>query len=314
MNKKNQTIKSGYVTIIGKPNVGKSTLMNALIGQKLSIVTPKPQTTRKNILGILSDDDYQIIFLDTPGIVQPKYLLHKKMLDFINQSIKDADILLFMIDISKDPEGLEIFKDEIVNKILTTSKLPKILALNKVDLSNNEKVEYLVQRINSTKLFDSIIPISATLNFNLDQLLKNILYYLSEHPKYFPDDIVANETERFFVSELIREKIFELFEEEIPYSCEVGIEEFKEREKEKNYIRAEIYVEKDSQKKIIIGSEGKSIKKLGELSRLEIEKFLEKSVYLELYVKVRKNWRTDETWLKRFGYEVPMEHLARRKE
>lgn len=307
MTNENQKTKAGYVAIIGKPNVGKSTLMNGLIGQKLSIVTPKPQTTRKNILGILSDSHYQIIFLDTPGIVQPKYLLHKKMLEFIEQSLKDADILLFMLDISTDADGEEFINDKTINEILTTSKLPKILAINKVDHSNNEKVEKLVQKMNSTKLFNSIIPISASLNFNLDQLLKNILYYLPEHPKYFSDDIVANESERFFVSELIREKIFELYGEEIPYSCEVVIEEFKERQKAKDYIRADIFVEKDSQKKIIIGSEGKSIKKLGEAARMEIEKFLEKSVYLELYVKVRKNWRTDETWLKRFGYDVPKE-------
>ncbi|GAB6282526.1 MAG: GTPase Era [Ignavibacterium sp.] len=307
MTNENQKIKAGYVAIIGKPNVGKSTLMNGLIGQKLSIVTPKPQTTRKNILGILSDIHYQIIFLDTPGIVQPKYLLHKKMLEFIEQSLKDADILLFMIDISIDSEGEEFINDKEINEILTTSKLPKILAINKVDRSNNEKLEKLFQKIDSTKLFDSIIPISASLNFNLDQLLKNILYYLPEHPKYFSDDIVANESERFFVSELIREKIFELYGEEIPYSCEVVIEEFKERQTGKDYILANIYVEKDSQKKIIIGFEGKSIKKLGEAARIEIEKFLEKSVYLELYVKVRKNWRTDETWLKRFGYDVPKE-------
>lgn len=307
MTNENQKTKAGYVAIIGKPNVGKSTLMNGLIGQKLSIVTPKPQTTRKNILGILSDSHYQIIFLDTPGIVQPKYLLHKKMLEFIEQSLKDADILLFMLDISTDADGEEFINDKTINEILTTSKLPKILAINKVDHSNNEKVEKLVQKMDSTKLFNSIIPISASLNFNLDQLLKNILYYLPEHPKYFSDDIVANESERFFVSELIREKIFELYGEEIPYSCEVVIEEFKERQKAKDYIRADIFVEKDSQKKIIIGSEGKSIKKLGEAARMEIEKFLEKSVYLELYVKVRKNWRTDETWLKRFGYDVPKE-------
>lgn len=307
MNNENQKTKAGYVAIIGKPNVGKSTLMNSLIGQKLSIVTPKPQTTRKNILGILSEIHYQIIFLDTPGIVQPKYLLHKKMLEFIEQSLKDADILLFMMDISTDPEGEEFINDKTINEILTTSKLPKILAINKVDHSNNEKVEKLVQKMDSTKLFDSIIPISASLNFNLDQLLKNILYYLPEHPKYFSDDIIANETERFFVSELIREKIFELYGEEIPYSCEVVVEEFKERQKGKDYILANIFVEKDSQKKIIIGSEGKSIKKLGEAARIEIEKFLGKSVYLELYVKVRKNWRTDETWLKRFGYDVPKE-------
>lgn len=307
MNNENQKTKAGYVAIIGKPNVGKSTLMNSLIGQKLSIVTPKPQTTRKNILGILSEIHYQIIFLDTPGIVQPKYLLHKKMLEFIEQSLKDADILLFMMDISTDPEGEEFINDKTINEILTTSKLPKILAINKVDHSNNDKVEKLVQKMDSTKLFDSIIPISASLNFNLDQLLKNILYYLPEHPKYFSDDIIANETERFFVSELIREKIFELYGEEIPYSCEVVVEEFKERQKGKDYILANIFVEKDSQKKIIIGSEGKSIKKLGEAARIEIEKFLGKSVYLELYVKVRKNWRTDETWLKRFGYDVPKE-------
>jgi GTP-binding protein Era len=307
MNNENQKTKAGYVAIIGKPNVGKSTLMNSLIGQKLSIVTPKPQTTRKNILGILSEIHYQIIFLDTPGIVQPKYLLHKKMLEFIEQSLKDADILLFMLDISTDADGEEFINDKTINEILTTNKLPKILAINKVDHSKNEKVEKLVQKMDSTKLFNSIIPISASLNFNLDQLLKNILYYLPEHPKYFSDDIIANETERFFVSELIREKIFELYGEEIPYSCEVVVEEFKERQKGKDYILANIFVEKDSQKKIIIGSEGKSIKKLGEAARIEIEKFLGKSVYLELYVKVRKNWRTDETWLKRFGYDVPKE-------
>lgn len=295
-------IKAGYVTIIGKPNVGKSTLLNALLGEKLSITTNKPQTTRKKIMGILSSDNYQIIFLDTPGILKPEYLLQETMLATIEQSVRDADVLLVIIDISSDPDGNKTLEDENVKKILSRPNTKKILLLNKVDLSSEEKVKLLITTIESTGLFSTVIPVSALLNYNVDKVLYTIIEYMPIHPKYFPDDRLTDENERFFVSEIIREKALELYQEEIPYSIEVVIEDFKEREGRKDYVLASIIVEKESQKPILIGKKGNAIKELGQISRAAIESFLGRPVYLELRVKVRDKWRSDPKFLKSFGY------------
>lgn len=297
-------MKSGYVAIIGKPNAGKSTLMNALIGEKLSIITNKPQTTRKRILGILTKEDYQIIFLDTPGILNPEYLLQEKMLGFVYESVRDADIMLFLIDISYDPDTKKTLNNDRVLEYLKNKKQKKILLLNKIDLADNKNVANLVSEPSLKKVFDKIIPVSAALKINLDDVVASLLEFLPEHPKYFPDDDLSDENERFFVSEIIREKIFELYKEEVPYSTEVIIEEFKEREKGKDYIRAAVIVERASQKPIIIGNNGAAIKKLGKYAREEVEKFLGRAVFLELFVKVKEKWRSDNNMLKSFGYTV----------
>lgn len=294
--------KAGYAAILGLPNAGKSTLMNALLGQKISITTPKPQTTRKRILGILSDENYQIIFLDTPGILEPAYLLQKKMVEEIDLSIHDADIIVLMIDIQTDPEGNTTLKDELVAKLLDVNKRPKILVLNKADLSTQEHMKSIIKKFEESKNFNAIIPVSASLNYNIDSVLNAIIENLPENPKFYPDDIVSDENERFFVSEIIREKIFEQYKEEVPYSCEVLIADFKEREGQKFFISAEVVVEKDSQKGIIIGKQGAAIKKLGQNARKSIEEFLQHDVYLDLRVKVRSKWRSDEKMLKSFGY------------
>ena len=295
-------IKTGYVSILGLPNSGKSTLMNSLIGQKLSITTNKPQTTRKRILGILSEKDYQVIFLDNPGILKPGYLLQEKMMEAVNQSVKDADVFLIIIDIDADPDGSKILNNDFVKKMHVKNNKPQILIINKIDLSTQDFVKNLIENINKTKLFEKIIPISASLSFNLHEVISSIVEYLPEGPKLYPDDIVADENERFFVSEIIREKILELYQEEIPYSIEVLISDFKERENNKNYISAEIVVEKESQKGIIIGKKGAAIKKLGLAAREAVEDFLQKEIYLDLRVKIRRKWRSNENMLKTFGY------------
>ena len=295
--------KAGFVSIIGKPNVGKSTLMNALIGEKLSIITSKPQTTRKKILGILSDENYQIIFQDTPGILNPEYLLQQRMLDYVFQSVKDSELVLFIIDVNADPDGTETLNDERVAKILDEAKTKKILVVNKIDLSNQTAVENLINSLSARNIFEKILPISASEGFNLSSVTDSIVELLPEHPKYFPDDQLSDENERFFVSEIIREKVFERYRDEIPYSTEIIIAEFKERENAKDYISAEIVVEKETQKPIILGAKGDAIKRLGQEARAAIEKFLQKEVYLELRVKVREKWRSNPTMLKSFGYK-----------
>ncbi len=294
--------KAGYVAILGKPNVGKSTLLNSLLGQKLSITTSKPQTTRKRILGILTEENYQIIFLDTPGILNPAYLLQKKMMQAVELSLSDADIVVLIIDVSADPGAEATLKEDFIYESVVKSKKPKLAVLNKVDLLKQEKVQAIVDKIESSGIFKKVIPVSASLNFNIRAVLDTILELLPPGPKFYPDDIVADENERFFVSEIIREKIFELFKEEIPYSCEVLIADFKEKDDKKNFIQAEIVVEKDSQKGIIIGKQGAAIKKLGQVARQAVEEFLQHEVFLELRVKVRHKWRSDENMLKAFGY------------
>jgi GTP-binding protein Era len=294
--------KAGYVSILGLPNSGKSTLMNSLLGQKLSITTDKPQTTRKRILGILSEKDFQIIFLDNPGILKPGYLLQEKMMEAVSQSIKDADIFLIILDVASDPEGNKILNEEHVKEILNENKKPQILVINKIDLSSQDYINNLIEKIQKKYNFKKIIPLSASLEFNTREVVTTVIEFLPENPSFYPDDIVADENERFFVSEIIREKILELYQEEIPYSIEVLVADYKEREDKKDYISAEIVVEKESQKGIIIGKNGTAIKKLGLISRKAVEDFLEKEIYLDLRVKVRKKWRSNENLLKSFGY------------
>jgi len=294
--------KSGYVAIIGKPNVGKSTLMNSILGERISIVTNKPQTTRKRVLGILSDEKYQIIFLDTPGILNPNYLLQRKFMEYVHNSVRDADVIVVLIDVIKDPEGSKTLNDKAVRQILDRQKQPKILVLNKIDKSNEEVINKLVARFEKLNYFDEIIPISALLNFSVQSVVDAIVEKLSPGPKYFPDDQLTDEHERFFVSEIIREKIFEIYKEEIPFSTEVLIEEFREREGRKDFISASIIVERETQKPIIIGKRGEAIKRVGKYAREAIEELLDRPVYLELRVKVRPKWRSDEKLLNSFGY------------
>lgn len=295
-------VKAGYVAIVGRPNAGKSTLMNRLMGEKLSIASKKPQTTRKRILGIHSDENHQVVFLDTPGILEPKYLLQKQLVDYINTSVVDADLILFLVDLENDPDGEKTLKDENVRKIIERPSPWKILILNKIDLSNETKIKELIEKFENLKFFRKVIPISAKEGYNIESVMQTILDLIPEHPKFYPDDQLSDATERFFVSEIIREKIFEMFEDEIPYSTEVVIEEFKERDKNKDFISAAVFIERDSQKAILIGKKGAKIKQLGSFARTEIEKFLDRPVYLELRVKVKKDWRSDKNQLKNFGY------------
>jgi GTP-binding protein Era len=293
--------KAGFVAIIGLPNAGKSTLLNALLGQKLSIITSKPQTTRKRVLGILSEDNFQIIFLDTPGLISPSYLLQEKMMEDIKNSIDDSDIIVFLIDANDDPSGHKLLNQEFVKKAVGDINKSKLLVINKVDLITQEQANELIVHFANQNLFEEVIPVSATLNFNTQRVIEDLLKYIPEGPKLFPDDQITDANERFFVSEIIREKLLELYRDEVPYSCEVLIAEFIEREEGKDFISAEIVVEKESQKAIIISKGGAAIKKLGQAARESIEEFLQREVFLELRVKVRKKWRSDENMLKSFG-------------
>ncbi|HOJ38669.1 MAG TPA: GTPase Era [Ignavibacteriales bacterium] len=293
--------KAGYVAIIGLPNAGKSTLLNSILGQKLTITSPKPQTTRKSILGILSEENYQIIFIDTPGILKPNYLLQEKMLKYIINSLNDADILLIVIDIEDDPKAEKFMQTDIFPK-LKDIKTKKILVLNKIDLYKKNNYEELYNYYKSLDFFDHLIAVSAITGMNVNDLVDLVVEHLPVHPKYYPEDYLSNENERFFCREIIREKIFTLFGEEIPFSCEVLINEFKERENAKDFIDASIVVEKESQKPIIIGKGGKRIKQIGEMARKDIENFLDREVYLQLNVIVKENWRQNPKLLNRFGY------------
>jgi GTP-binding protein Era len=300
-------IKSGYVAIIGKPNVGKSTLMNQLLGERLSIISSKPQTTRKRILGILNSKDYQVIFLDTPGILTPNYMLQEKFLDYVRLSVRDADIIIVMIDMGNDKNGANTLSDEIVSKVLSNPKQKKVAVLNKADLSDEAEIKTLIEKLETMKTFDSVIPISAKENYNTDAVTDTIIKLLPVGPRYYPEDQLTDEPERFFVTEIIREKIFELYRDEIPFSTEVEIEDFKEREKGKDYVSASIIVEKQTQKGIIIGNKGEMVKRVGEMAREAIELFLQRPVFLELHVKVKSKWRSNPQMLRRFGYDLPKE-------
>ncbi len=289
--------KAGYVNIVGNPNVGKSTLMNALIGERLSIITSKAQTTRHRILGIWNDEDHQIVFSDTPGIIKPSYALQKEMMTFANSALLDADVLVLMASV-KEKE----LKDEVFLERIQKLNIPILVVLNKIDLSDQTEV---VKQIDSwmEKLPNAeVFPISALEKFNTEAVMNRIQELLPEGEPFFDKDAITDRPERFFVSEIIREKILMNYQKEVPYSVEIEVESFKEEE---DIIRmnAVIYVSRDSQKGIIIGHKGQEIKRVGTAARYALEKFFQKKVFLELFVKVNKDWRDDERQLKRFGYQ-----------
>jgi GTP-binding protein Era len=294
----NNLHRAGFVSIVGKPNVGKSTLMNQLVGENLAIITSKAQTTRHRIMGILSGDDYQIVYSDTPGIIQPKYELHKKMMRFVTNSLQDADVILFVTDI------FEKFDENDVLKILQDTAIPIVLIINKIDLAEQdvikEKVEYWKEKLNPK----AVLALSALHNFNTESVLEVIKDFLPSHPAFFAKDTLTNKSERFFAAEIIREKIFLNYEKEIPYCCQVEIIAFDDKSKDDLIqISAEIYVERKSQKGIIIGKGGKMLTKVGTAARLDMEKFFGKRVYLQQFVKVEEDWRKHPQKLKRFGFE-----------
>ncbi len=295
---------AGTIAVIGKPNAGKSTLLNAILGEKISIVTHKAQTTRRTVLGISTRENYQSIFLDTPGFLKPKYKLQKAMIGYIERAVGDADILLIIIDASKLISETESFEDEFYQYLKPINK-PKILALNKLDLlDNRKKMLPLMDKAIKENIFNEVIPISALKKVSIVEVLKTIEKYLPESDFLYDPEYLSIQPEKFFVAELIRENIFNVFSQEIPYSTEVVITQFKEREKSKWFISAEIIVERNSQKQILIGHEGQMIKKIGELSRKRIEEHLQTDVYLDLFVKVRDKWRNNNTLLKSYGYNV----------
>ncbi|MCZ4245144.1 MULTISPECIES: GTPase Era [Pedobacter] len=296
--------KAGFVSIIGKPNVGKSTLMNVLVGERLSIITPKAQTTRHRILGIVNEEDYQIVFSDTPGIIKPKYSLQESMMSFVNGSLTDADVLLFVTDINEQHD-----EEDVLEKLLNRD-IPTIVLINKIDKALqeqvDEKIAYWQEKLNPVAIY----AISALHKHNVDGLLDKVLSMLPEHPPYYDKEDYTDRSERFFVSEIIREKIFLNYQKEIPYSTEVIVKSFKEEELRSGKpgdlmirITAEIVVERDSQKNILIGTAGKMLKKVGTEARLEIEKFLGNKVFLEMFVKVIPDWRSKKNYLKSFGYD-----------
>lgn len=288
--------KAGFVNIIGNPNVGKSTLMNAFVGEKLSIITSKAQTTRHRILGIVNGDDFQVILSDTPGVIKPAYELQESMMDFVKSAFEDADILIYMVEI-----GEKELKDEAFFNKIKNSKIPVLLLINKIDLSNQEFLEEQVQVWQERVPNAEIFPISATESFNVTEVFDRIVELLPESPPFFPKDQLTDKPERFFVNEAIREKILLNYKKEIPYAVEVDTEEFFEEEKIIR-IRSVIMVERETQKGIIIGHKGAALKKVGVEARKDLEAFFGKQVHLELYVKVNKNWRSNQQQLKRFGY------------
>ncbi|WP_162341409.1 GTPase Era [Cyclobacterium salsum] len=289
--------KAGFVNIIGKPNVGKSTLMNALLGEKLSIISSKAQTTRHRILGIMNEPEYQIVFSDTPGMLKPKYELHKSMMSFVNLSLEDADLIVFVTDLFEDDTDIE----EIIQKI-NAAGVPVLLVINKIDLNKEEKLQevtaYWQERIQAVET----IPVSALENFNIQKILQEILDRMPVHPPFYDKEELSDRPERFFASEIIREKIFTQYKKEIPYSSEVRVEEFEETDKLIR-MRAIIYVERQSQKGIIIGDKGNALKRVGTKAREEMEQFFGKKVFLETYVKVEENWRKNKNKLRKFGYD-----------
>ena len=293
--------RAGFVNILGNPNVGKSTLMNALVGERMSIINRKPQTTRHRILGIVNDDRYQIIFSDTPGRVHdPKYGMHEAMNRFIMTAYEDADAILFVTTTAEKSAEVDKYVEDVAG-----IDVPKFLIINKIDLASEDEVSALTEKYESLGHFDRIFAISAKTGVGTEAILPAILEVLPAHPPFYPKDQLTDRPERFFVSELIRENILELFHQEVPYSCEVIIEDFKEGEDRKGEItriRAVIFVNRKSQKAILIGKGGESIKRLGMRSRKDIEAWLETRVFLDLHIKVRENWRDDERMLKRFGY------------
>jgi GTP-binding protein Era len=290
------THKAGFVNIIGNPNVGKSTLMNALSGEKLSIITPKAQTTRHRIMGIVNGEDFQIVYSDTPGIVNPHYKLHQSMMHFVESALLDADVFLYVTEF-----GETGFDEQIVGRIREAGK-PLLLLINKIDLASHEEVYQKIDFWHTAIPDAEILPVSALKRVNTDKLVEKLIGLLPESPPYFPKDELTDRPLRFFVSEIIREKIFLQFQKEVPYSCEVIVNEFKE-EQPVVKIAASIYVARESQKAILLGHQGKAIKRLGTEARKDIESFIDSRVFLELTIKVSKDWRDDERQLRRFGYE-----------
>lgn len=291
-------MKSGFVNIVGNPNVGKSTLCNLLVGERLSIITSKAQTTRHRIFGIVNGEDYQIVFSDTPGVLKPNYKLQESMLGYSTQALKDADVLIYVTDTVETPDK---YDDYI--KAVQKLEVPKMIIINKIDLVDQKQLEDKVAYWHEQLPDAEIIPASALHNFNVNGIIKHIVELLPEAEPYFDRDALTDKSERFFVGEIIREKILLYYKKEIPYSVEIEIEEFHD-EPEQTHIRAVIHVTRDSQKGIIIGHQGVAIKKLGMMARRDIETFLQRKVFLELYVKVTKDWRDKDSMLKQFGYEV----------
>ncbi len=293
-------MRSGYAVIVGRPNVGKSTLMNQLLQVKLSIVSPKPQTTRQRVLGILNEPQLQVVFLDTPGMLQPHYELHAAMMRILDRAVESADVLLFMTDAS-DP-GEPDFVRSWTGSPMARTELPKILLLNKVDLVPKLQLLPLIDGYQALNLFQEIIPVSALHNDGMDRVRTALTRCLPEQPPFYPVDALTEQPERFFVGEIIREKVFYRYADEVPYAADVHVEEFKERDGAKDFIRAVIYVERPSQKAILIGKRGSALKQVGEVARREIEAFLDRPVYLELWVKVKERWREDRNTLHELGY------------
>jgi len=286
--------KAGFVSIVGKPNVGKSSLMNRLVGESLSIISPKAQTTRHRIMGMLNTEDYQIVYSDTPGILEPKYALHEAMMNYVKVSLEDADVVLLVIEYGEkfDPSVHERFK---------TLPTPILLLVNKVDKSPKADRKQIIEYWKGVIPAQQVIPVSALTGENVETILPTLLDLMPEHPGYFPKDDLTNRSERFFASEIIREKIFTNYSQEIPYSTEVGIEDFKDEEKILR-IRATLFVERDSQKGILIGKAGTSLKKVGTEARTDMERFFGKKVFLETHVKVAADWRKQKEKLRMFGY------------
>ena len=294
--------KSGYVTLIGRPNAGKSTLMNGVLGTKLSIVTPKAQTTRKRVLGIYSDSFKQIVFLDTPGLIRPEYTMQSVMMGYVSDSLDEADIIVVISDVSKFKSTTNFIPTE-QKEFLEKAVKPKILVLNKSDLVKDKKeILPIIAEFDQEGIFDEIIPMSSLDSTDTSKFMEILVTYLAEGPFYYDPEIISTQPERFFISEIIREKIFSEYSQEIPYSTEVTIAEFKERETGKWYISADIIVERPSQKAIIIGENGGKIKQIGKMAREEIENHLGVPVFLELFVKVREKWRNDKNLLSSYGY------------
>jgi len=289
--------RAGYAALIGMPNAGKSTLMNSILDIKLSIISPKPQTTRRRVLGILNREKAQVVFIDTPGILKPRYELQKKMMEHVDRALADADVILLIIDAAEKKHPLNInLKD------LNRQSKPVLLLLNKIDLMPKQDLLGLIEVYSKFYPFKSVIPLSALKNDGIASMEKELFKFLPYSPPYYPPDILTDQPERFFVSEIIRERIFNLFYQEIPYSTEVVIEEFKERQKGKDFISAVIMVERKSQKGILIGKGGEILKKIGQEARKNIKELLGKDVYLELRVKVNEDWRKKDFKLKRLGY------------
>jgi len=295
--KKQKQHKAGFVNIIGNPNVGKSTFLNAIIGEDLAITTPKAQTTRHRILGMVNGDDYQVIFSDTPGIIKPAYEMQEAMMDFVKTSFEDADILIYMVE-----AGEKDLKNEAFFKKIAQAKVPVLLLINKIDQTDQEALEKMIQYWQEKVPNAEIFPVSALLGFGINQVFNRILELLPESPPYFGKDQLTDKTERFIVNEKIREKILKHYKKEIPYAVEVDTEEFIV-EGDRIRIRSIIFVERDSQKGIIIGHKGSGLKRIGSEARKDLEKFFGKKIYLELYVKVNKDWRKKNDQLRRFGYK-----------